>query len=163
MFHRVVRLLERRDDEPFAGIIDSQSVKTAGNAEKRGYDAGKKVTGRKRHLLVDTLGLVIAVMVHSAGIQDYDGAKLLLEKVQGQRPRLSWIWADSIYRHIVDWTYERFGWLLKIVTREPGTIGFQVQPRRWVVERTFAWLGKYRRHSKDYETKRTRRHISRSL
>ena len=118
-----------------------------------GYDAGKKVTGRKRHLLVDTLGLVIAGLVHSAAIQDYDGAKILLENVQGQRPRLRWIWADSIYRHIVDWTYERFGWLLKIVTREPGTVGFQVQPRRWVVERTFGWLGKYRRHSKDYETK----------
>lgn len=95
----------------------------------------------------------MAILVHSADIQNYDGAQILLTKARSERPRLQWIWADSIYQHIVDWTFRQFGWLLKIVTRDPGTIGFQVQPRRWVVERTFGWIGRFRRHSKDNETK----------
>lgn len=100
-FHRALRLLSGREEEPSAAILDSQSVKTAGKAAEKGYDAGKKVVGRKRHLLVDTLGLIIAVVVHSAAIQDYDGAKLVLDLVRGKRLRWPLIWADSIYRHVV--------------------------------------------------------------
>lgn len=152
LFYRSLRLLSGREEEPSAAILDSQSVKTAGNAEEKGYDAGKKVAGRKRHLLVDTLGLMMAAVVHSASIQDYDGAKLVLEQVQGKRPRLKLIWADSIYRHVVDWTRHHCGWGLEIVSRAATAVGFEVQPHRWIVERTFGWLSRYRRHSKDYET-----------
>lgn len=151
-FCRSLRLLSGRDEEPSAAILDSQSVKTAGNAEEKGYDAGKKIAGRKRHLLVDTLGLIIAVIVHSAGIQDYDGAKLVLQQIRRERPRLKLIWADSIYRHVVDWVRHRCGWVLDIVCRDAKATGFKVQPHRWIVERTFGWLSRYRRHSKDYET-----------
>lgn len=151
-FCRALRLLSGRDEEPSAGILDSQSVKTAGKAEDKGYDAGKKVSGRKRTFLVDTLGLIIALAVHSAGIQDYDGARPMMEQVRKTRPRLKLIWADSIYRTLVEWVRRSCGWILEIVGRSANVVGFQVQPRRWVVERTFAWLGQYRRHSKDYET-----------
>lgn len=151
-FHRALRLLSGRDEEPSAAILDSQSVKTAGKAEDKGYDAGKKIVGRKRHILVDTLGLIIGIVVHSAGIQDYDGAQSVLEQVRGKRPRLKLIWADSIYRHVVEWVQNRCGWVLEIVSRAADTVGFKVLPRRWVVERTLGWLGRYRRHSKDYET-----------
>ena len=150
--HRALRLLSGHYEAPSAGILDSQSMKIAGNTEEKGYDAGKKVSGQKRQLLVDTLGLIIAIVVHSAGIQDYDGALPMLNQVSGQRPRLKMIWADSIYRHIVDWVRYHCGWLVEIVTRSSNTIGFKVQPHRWVVERTFAWIDRYRRHSKDYET-----------
>lgn len=151
-FCRALRMLSDRDEEPSAGILDSQSVKTAANAEEKGYDAGKKVSGRKRHLLVDTMGLIIAIVVHSAGIQDYDGARPMLEQVRKTRPKLKLIWADSIYRTLAGWVSNSCGWVLEIVSRSANVVGFQVQPRRWVVERTFAWIGKFRRHSKDYET-----------
>jgi putative transposase len=152
IFCRSVRLLSGRKEQPSAGILDSQSVKTAGKAEDKGYDAGKKVSGRKRHLLVDTLGLIIAVVVHSAGVQDYDGARPILEKIPKTRPRLKLIWADYVYRPLIDWFKSHCGRILEIVRRPANAKGFQVQPRRWIVERTFAWLGRYRRHSKDYET-----------
>lgn len=151
LFCRTLRLLSGREEEPSAGIADTQSVKTAGNAVDKGYDAAKKVMGRKRHLLVCTLGLIISAVVHSAAIQDYEGAKRVLEQAK-HRPRLKLIWADSIYRHLVDWTWNHCGWVLEIVSRAATAVGFQVQPHRWIVERTFAWLGRYRRHSKDYET-----------
>ena len=118
----------------------------------RGYDAGKKVNGRKRHLLVDTMGLILTVVVHAADVQDRDGAKLVLEKVKDHLSRLRLIWADGIYAgQLVDWVKTTCGWILEIVKRTDDVKGFQVLPRRWVVERTFAWLGKYRRLSKDYE------------
>jgi putative transposase len=110
------------------------------------------VTGRKRHLVVDTLGLPLAVVVHAADIQDRDGAKLVLAKVRARCPRLRLLWADGGYAgQLVDWVRERCGWLLEIVKRPEGARGFRVLPRRWVGERTFAWLGHYRRLSKDYE------------
>lgn len=118
----------------------------------RGYDAGKKVKGRKRHLLVDTSGLLLTVVVHAADVQDRDGAKFVLEKVKGELPRVRLIWADGGYAGgLVEWTQAECGWVLEIVKRPDGVSGFTVLPRRWVVERTLAWLGKYRRLSKDYE------------
>src|ERR671918_658290 len=118
----------------------------------RGYDAGKKVTGRKRHIVVDTLGLLLAVVVHAANIQDRDGAKLVLAQLVRRFPRLKLIWADGSYAgQLVEWALTFGGWLLEIVKRSLDSHQFQVLPRRWVVERTLAWLGRCRRLSKDYE------------
>ncbi len=118
----------------------------------RGYDAGKKVKGRKRHILVDTMGLLLMVVVHMASIQDRDGAKSVLEKVKGRFSRLQLIWADGGYAgSLIDWVKEVCGWVLEIVKRSDDMQGFQVLPHRWIVERTFGWLGRYRRLSKDYE------------
>src|SRR3990172_10099049 len=119
----------------------------------RGYDAGKKIKGRKRHLVVDTLGMVLAVVVHAANIQDRDGAKLVLAKLLGLFPRMKLIWADGGYAgKLIDWTRKLGHWVLQIVKRSDKVTGFVVLPKRWIVERTFAWLGRYRRLSKDYET-----------
>lgn len=102
--------------------------------------------------MVDTLGLVLAVVVHAANVQDRDGAKLVIAKLAGLFPRLRLIWADGGYAgKLVEWVQEFGGWVLEIVRRREGSTGFEVLPRRWVVERTFAWLGRYRRLSKDYE------------
>lgn len=108
--------------------------------------------GRKRHILVDTLGLVLMIVVHAANIQDRDGAKQVLEKAKGRFPRLKLIWADGGYAgKLVDWVKQSCGWVLEIVKRNADLKGFHVLPHRWVVERTFAWLGRCRRLSKDYE------------
>ena len=147
-----VRRRKRREESPSAGIIDSQTVKTTEQGGPRGYDAGKKINGRKRHLLVDTIGLVLMVIVHAASIQDRDGAKLVLEAIRGLFPRLQLIWADGGYRgQLVDWVKSTFNWFLEIVKRPEDQVDFTPLPRRWVVERTFGWLGRYRRLSKDYE------------
>jgi transposase len=113
---------------------------------------GKKIKGRKRHLLVDTLGLPIRVCVLAADISDSAGARRLLTPLAGKLPRLARLWADSAYRgELEGWVAARFGCPLEIVTKLAGQVGFVVQPKRWVVERTFAWLGRARRLSKDYE------------
>lgn len=153
---RLRRLLRRqagRDENPSAASLDSQSVKTTEEgARERGFDAGKKINGRKRHILVDTIGLLLAVKVHAASVQDRDGAKLLLKMCRERFPRLFLIWADGGYRgQLIKWVMVNCLWVLEIVKRRDDVAGFQVLPRRWVVERTFAWLNKQRRLSKDYE------------
>ena len=123
-----------------------KTIKTRG---ERGYDAGKKIKGRKRHLLVDTLGLIIAVVVTVASVQDRDGGKLVFSSVQGQ-PRLEKVWADGGYRgEFLTWTKENCAWELEIVSRTPDQKGFVVLPKRWGVERTFGWLNRYPLLGKD--------------
>ena len=126
--------------------------KDHGKRGPRGYDAGKKVKGRKRHIVVDTQGLLLAVAVHPANVQDRDGAKLVLSRLVGRFPRLKRIWADGAYAgKLVQSARDTGGWSLELVRRPPQQHTFEVLPRRWVVERTFAWLGRQRRLSKDYE------------
>lgn len=146
-----VRVEEKREPTPSAGIIDSQTVKTTEGGD-HGYDAGKKTNGRKRHIIVDTIGLLLIVVVHAANIQDRDGAKLVFTKIFGLFPRLQLIWADGGYAgKLIDWVKQQFTWILEIVKRSDDIKGFSVLPRRWVVERTFSWLYRCRRLSKDYE------------
>jgi putative transposase len=138
---------------PTVAIVDSQSVRTAEGGEERGYDASKKITGRKRHIAVDTLGFLLAVVVHGADWQDQDGAEWVMEKLSDKFRRLKVVFGDSAYGRagLPEWVKESFGWILQTVLRPVGVRGFVVLPKRWIVERTFAWLGRYRRHSKDYE------------
>lgn len=154
-----VRVQAGREPEPSAAIIDSQSVKTAEGGDERGADVHKQVNGRKRHIVVDTLGLLLLVIVHSAGIPDGNGGKLLLQKLferikrtlDNPWCRLKLIWADGGYEVIVEWVKQHLGWVLEVVRRPKDAKGFVLLPRRWVVERTFGWFGRYRRLSKDFE------------
>ena len=121
------------------------------NGVRCGYDAGKKVSGRKRHIVADTLGLVMALVVHAANIRDRGGAMPVLRLMIGKSPRLKKIWADGGYAgQLVEWTARTGGWALEIVKRTDKLPKFVVLPKRWIVERTFGWLGRYRRLSKDY-------------
>jgi putative transposase len=145
-----------RKTSPSAAIIDSQTVKTSEVGGQRGYDAGKKINGRKRHIVVDTLGLVLALVVHPANVQDYEGAVRVVEilgRLKARFHRLKVIFADSAYgrNELPKCVKAAFGWLLQTVLRPTKVKGFVVLPKRWIVERTFGWLGRYRRHSKDYE------------
>ena len=142
-----------REASPTAGIVDSQSVRTTESGGPKGYDAGKKVDGRKRHILVDTLGLLLVLVVHTADVQDRDGLALVCRRLRRRFPWLRLIFADGGYRgETAACAAAREGFRLTIATRGPGTRGFAVLPRRWAVERTFAWLGRNRRLAKDFET-----------
>lgn len=149
-----VRLREGRTAEPTAAIMDSQSIKAAETVGRtsRGFDAGKKINGRKRHIVVDTLGLLLCVLITPASVQDRDGARPLLTQLAAACRRVRLVWADGGYAgKLVTWAKETHKIVVQIVKRTDDATGFQVLPRRWVVERTLAWITRHRRCVRDYE------------
>jgi putative transposase len=150
-----VRQAAGRESQPSGAVLESQSVRTSEPGGARGYDGAEKLCGRKRHLLVDTLGLVLLVMVTAADVQDRDGARTLLSVLTTQFRRSRVIWADGAYAGALpSWVRGLRKWgkvRVEIVRKAKGRRGFAVVPWRWIVERTFAWLGRYRRLKSDYE------------
>lgn len=151
-----VRIAAGRDPDPSAAVLDAQSVKSSEGGQARGVDMGKKITGRKRHLITDTLGLVLVAAVTAASVQDRPGGKAVLARLAAAFPSVALVWADGGYANSIDaglvhWAGQELGLLLEIVRRSDDVKGFTVLPRRWVVERTFGWLVRNRRLARDYE------------
>jgi len=146
-----------RNAQPSLGIVDSQSVPTTESGGPRGLDAAKRIRGRKRHIVTDTQGFVLQSLVHTASLQDNHGAVPLLRALHGSRPTLHHVLADRVYRgrKLLSALTDLGPWTIEIVQRPVGVKGFQLLPRRWVVERTFAWLGRNRRLAKDFEASPT--------
>ena len=160
LLHEINRMLvaaarraQGRDSRPTAGVIDSQSVKTSENTSLSGYDAGKRIKGRKRHIITDTCGHLLALCVHSASIQDRDGAPDVFARLRREAPKLRHVSADGGYAgpKLRKALIGIGRWTIEIVKRSDAAKGFEVLPRRWVVERSFAWLGRCRRLAKDWE------------
>jgi putative transposase len=141
-----------KKDSPSLVIIDSQSVKTTEVGGDVGYDGGKQINGRKRHIVVDTLGMLLLVVVTAASVQEANSATLLGPKMQGRFPRLQKILVDGGYKEkFIEWFLEHCKWLVEVAKKREGAIGFEVIPLRWIVERTFGWYNHFRGLSKDYE------------